>query len=102
MITKVSKAIMVSMLIVISSCSSTKEKHNETRQYVKDNEETKPRRDGPEGLFADMDNNNDGKLSREEVKGPLKENFSKVDANADGYLSKDELKAARPKRHGRR
>nr|WP_321223089.1 YHYH protein [uncultured Psychroserpens sp.] len=43
-------------------------------------------------LFERMDENNDGKLSPKEVKGPLAENFLKVDANNDGYLTKEELK----------
>ena len=43
-------------------------------------------------LFEQMDENNDGKLSQKEVKGPLAESFSKVDANDDGYLTKEELK----------
>jgi hypothetical protein len=49
-------------------------------------------------LFEQMDENNDGKLSQKEVKGPLAQNFSKVDTNDDGYLTKEELKnAPRPK-----
>ena len=39
-----------------------------------------------------MDLNKDDKLSKEEVKGPLKDSFSKRDKNKDSYLTKDELK----------
>jgi hypothetical protein len=56
-------------------------------------------------IFEQMDENNDGKLSIKEVKGPLAQNFSKADANNDGYLTKEELeKAPRPKgqKQGRR
>lgn len=42
-------------------------------------------------IIKEMDTNNDGKLSKTEVKGPLKEGFSKIDANNNGFLSKEEL-----------
>lgn len=50
-------------------------------------------------LIKRMDENEDGKLSMEEVKGRLKENFEKVDTDEDGFISKEELeKAPKPKR----
>lgn len=56
-----------------------------------------------ENLFKQMDADKDGKLSKAEVKGPLKEDFDKVDANEDGYLSKEEIeKAPKPKRKNQR
>lgn len=45
-------------------------------------------------IIKQMDTNNDGKLSKAEVKGPLADDFSKIDANDDGYLTKEELKNA--------
>ena len=39
-----------------------------------------------------MDTNKDGKLSKEEVKGPLKEQFSKIDTNNDDFITEQELK----------
>lgn len=52
-----------------------------------------------EKLFADLDENEDGKLSKKEVKGPLKDHFSKIDLNEDGFLTKEEIeKAPKPKR----
>ena len=54
-------------------------------------------------LIEEMDANNDGKLSKSEVKGPLANDFSKIDNNNDGFLSKEELKnAPRPERRGPR
>jgi hypothetical protein len=41
-----------------------------------------------EELFANMDLNDDGKLSESEVKGPLKDEFTAVDTNNDSFLSK--------------
>jgi hypothetical protein len=45
-------------------------------------------------LFVEMDNNKDGRLSKEEVKGPLQNDFPKIDTNHDGFISKGELKKA--------
>ncbi|MCL7764664.1 YHYH protein [Polaribacter sp. Z014] len=42
-------------------------------------------------LLEMMDTDKDGKLSKTEVKGPLKLQFSKVDTNKDGFLTKEEL-----------
>ncbi|GAA3520774.1 hypothetical protein GCM10022393_38810 [Aquimarina addita] len=41
-----------------------------------------------------MDANSDGKLSVEEVEGPIKSDFSKIDADGDGFISKTELENA--------
>ncbi|PQJ80935.1 hypothetical protein BTO18_06515 [Polaribacter porphyrae] len=50
------------------------------------------RRPSVDELFQKMDLNKDNKLSKEEIRGPLKDNFSKRDKNKDGYLTEDELK----------
>jgi Ca2+-binding EF-hand superfamily protein len=46
-----------------------------------------------------LDANDDGQLSREEVKGHarLEKGFDRMDTNKDGLLSKEELEAARSK-----
>lgn len=55
-----------------------------------------------EQLLKEMDANEDGKLSKEEVKGPLKDEFSKIDTDEDGFISEDEFKKApKPKRKER-
>ena len=51
-------------------------------------------------LLKEMDANEDGKLSADEVKGPLKDDFAKIDADEDGFISEAELKKA-PKPKGR-
>lgn len=56
-----------------------------------------------EELFKQLDSDEDGKLSKKEVKGPIKNDFSKIDTNEDGFLSKEEVeKAPKPKRGERR
>lgn len=54
-----------------------------------------------EQLFKDLDANEDGKLSKKEIKGPLKDHFSKIDTDEDGFLTKEEIeKSPKPKRKG--
>ncbi|MDX1272740.1 EF-hand domain-containing protein [Bizionia paragorgiae] len=68
--------------------------------------EHKPGRKKPptyEHLISEMDKNEDGKLSKDEVKGPLKDSFSEIDSNEDGFLSETEFKKApKPKRKERK
>lgn len=53
-------------------------------------------------LLEKMDANEDGKLSKTEVKGPLKDHFDEVDTNEDGFITEEELKKApKPKRKER-
>lgn len=66
-------------------------------------EERRGKRPSLNDSFQKMDTNSDGKLSKEEVKGPLSNEFSKIDTNSDGFLSKEELKnAPKPSRGGNR
>jgi len=51
-------------------------------------------------LLEEMDADEDGQLSKEEVKGPLKDNFSEINTNEDGFISKEEFDEA-PKPKGR-
>tara|TARA_R110002126_G_scaffold57662_8_gene152657 strand:- start:491 stop:772 length:282 start_codon:yes stop_codon:yes gene_type:complete len=49
-------------------------------------------------LLKQMDKNEDGQLSKDEVKGPLKNDFAKIDTDEDGFITKEELeKAPKPK-----
>ena len=50
-------------------------------------------------LLEEMDKNEDGKLSKAEIKGPLKKDFAKVDLDEDGFITAAEFKKA-PKPSG--
>jgi Ca2+-binding EF-hand superfamily protein len=53
-------------------------------------------------LLKQMDKNEDGKLSQDEIKGPLVKEFSKIDSNEDGFISEKEFnKAPKPKGRAR-
>nr|WP_321223085.1 EF-hand domain-containing protein [uncultured Psychroserpens sp.] len=55
-----------------------------------------------EQLLKEMDKNEDGKLAKDEVKGPLKDSFTEIDTNEDGFISEKELKdAPKPERKKR-
>lgn len=70
-----------------------------TEAIAQDRKEKPRQRPTVEQLMKDLDEDEDGKLSKEEVKGRLKEDFDKIDANEDGFLSEEELeKAPKPKR----
>ena len=72
-----------------------------TIQAQSDQRQRSQERPSIDELFEQMDADEDGKLSKKEVKGPLKNDFSKIDTNEDGYLSKEELeKAPKPERQG--
>ena len=54
-------------------------------------------RKSPEEIIKDLDADKNGKLSKAEVKGPIKDKFTTIDDNDDGYISLDELKKFKPK-----
>ena len=56
-----------------------------------------------EQLLEKMDANEDKKLSKKEVNGPLKDDFTMIDLDEDGFITEEELeKAPKPKRKERK
>jgi hypothetical protein len=52
------------------------------------------------GMFEQSDANKDGKLSRDEAPGFLRDRFAEIDTNKDGFISREEDTAARPRGPG--
>lgn len=56
---------------------------------------------GPPGLSS-LDKDGDGKVSRDEAPGRMKEFFDKMDGNGDGFIDKDEMSKMRTQGGGGR
>ncbi|MFD2916145.1 YHYH protein [Psychroserpens luteus] len=84
--------VLVFIIILVSCKQVTKSIDNNTNEP----EEERP---SVAGLLSEMDANNDEKLSKSELHGPLLNDFSKIDKDNDGFLTKEELESApRPER----
>jgi Ca2+-binding EF-hand superfamily protein len=90
-------AVTILSIVLFASCKSSSDSESND-STSKRSQNGKP---SVENLMAEMDANKDGKLSKDEVKGPLADDFSKIDTDEDGFLSKEELKnAPKPERQG--
>ncbi|WP_378173832.1 EF-hand domain-containing protein [Aquimarina sp. SS2-1] len=90
---KVNVGLIVGVMLLMMSCTSNAQSNN------KRGKDHKP--PTVEEIFKMMDADEDGKLTEEEVKGPLRRDFSKIDTNEDGFITKEELeKAPKPDRKG--
>lgn len=90
---KTNKRRMIGLAVVIIMASY--------QLNAQSNNDERERREPPsiDEIFEHMDTNEDGKLSKKEVKGPLSRNFNRVDTNEDGFISREELeKAPKPRR----
>ncbi|GAA3626211.1 Lcl domain-containing protein [Flavivirga jejuensis] len=69
---------------------SNQQSNQQTEQKPNQN----PNLNGPPSfanMLKKMDVNNDGKISKSEAKGKLKENFERRDVNKDGYITDNEM-----------
>lgn len=92
------------LLTLLSSCGSNKDSTTDNNPEQKGRQiDGERQKQDPEAMFAQMDTNSDGKLSKDEVKGPLAEKFAEIDTDKDGFISKEEMKnAPKPERGGQR
>ena len=91
------------MIFLLANCSKKTAAQNSSQNPPPNQQGRQARGERP--VFADllsqMDGNKDGKLSKTEVQGPLKNDFSKMDKDKDGFISEAEFKDAPPPRQGR-
>lgn len=92
---KVAMIIVTGTLFVFASSCSSQQNTAEGKSSNKQNS----RQNGPP-TFTQLDTNNDGSLSKSEVKGPLANEFSKIDTDGNGVISNAEFENA-PKPQGR-
>jgi Ca2+-binding EF-hand superfamily protein len=89
---KFKTAVLVFGIMIISNISYGQSQGNQERKAPPSSSE----------LIKQMDSDEDGQLSKSEVKGPIKNDFDTIDKNEDGYLSKDELDSApKPNKKGK-
>ena len=68
---------------------SKKTERKQQKPSANSNQKTPP---SFENMLKKMDDNKDGKISKSEVKGKLKENFDRRDVNKDGYITENEMR----------
>lgn len=78
---------------ILISCKSNQEK--------KEQQEQNGQRPSSTQIISEMDSNLDGKLSKSEVKEPIAENFANIDSNNDGFLTLEELNKAEKNQENR-
>lgn len=84
--------VLVFVIALVSNMSYGQERRNQERKQPPTFKQ----------LLKEMDKDEDGKLSIDEIKGPLKEDFAKVDLDEDGFITAEEFKKApKPKRRER-
>ncbi len=57
---------------------------------------------GPETILARLDTNQNGSLSKDEVRGRMAERFDTIDANGDGEISRKEMREFRKANQNRK
>ncbi len=80
--------VLVCFVIGFSNAQSKGERPQERPTYAK--------------LLEKMDANEDGQLSKEEVKGRLKKMFTDIDTDEDGFISEEEFKNMPKPKRGKR
>ena len=88
---------ILSITVLASMIACSAQNQTEVSQQQKGGKQKAP--PSMEEAFEMFDENKDGKLAYNEVKGPLQNDFAQIDTDQDGFISKAELKnAPKPER----
>ncbi len=91
--------IAVFVMLLAMGCNSQKSTANADANRPARGERGQP--PSVDDVFK-MDANKDGKLSKDELKGPLARDFSKIDTDNDGFITRKELENAPKPERGQR
>src|SRR5262245_19744863 len=90
-------ALMLGGLVVVNALGDEPKKPDKPAEKPPARPNDPPPRPSPEriveSILARMDTNKDGKISKDEAKDRIAENFAAIDTNKDVYLDRAELLA---------
>ncbi|QWX85209.1 YHYH protein [Cellulophaga sp. HaHaR_3_176] len=86
-------SLLLLIFTILISCKSNQEK--------KEQQEPNGQRPSSIQIISKLDSNEDGKLSKREVKGPIANDFINIDSNNDGFLTLEELNKAEKNQENR-
>ncbi len=90
--------LMMTLLILLLATACNTQKDTTTTAQRPSTQQARGERPSIDEIFA-MDANQDGKLDKSEIKGPLLRDFDRVDSDSDGFITRTELEnAPRPPR----
>jgi len=94
--------LILSCAFLFSSCIELLQALEESQQQSQSQTQQSPQSPSTPQTFAEMDSNNDGRLSSTEAQGTYKTSFAKLDSNGDGYLTKAEAEGTASNRTDKR
>ena len=86
--------LIIITLILLISCKFNQEKKEQQKP-------TKQQKPSALELISELDSNKDGKLSKNEVRGPIANDFTTIDNNNDGFLTVEELNRGERKKRNK-
>ena len=90
---------IILIVFLVMGCNTQKTTNNTEQRSPGQRERTG--RPSVEEIFS-MDANQDGKLAKSELEGPLLRDFSQIDSDGDGFITRTELENAPQPQRGQR